>query len=94
MGTIAAPAAQAQTLGTQRGYALAQQWCSRCHAVSRSQELRGETDAPPFSRIASERRWTRSALIRMITIPHLNMPPPVLTDEEADEVASYILSLR
>jgi mono/diheme cytochrome c family protein len=91
---IAAPEAEGQTLGTQRGHALAQQWCARCHAVSASQEPRGETDAPPFRRIAADRRWTRSALVRMMTVPHLNMPPPVLTAEEAEEVAVYILSLR
>lgn len=92
-GAAAAPAG-AQSWGTERGYTLAQQWCARCHAVSAAQEPRGETDAPPFKRIAADRRWTRSALIRMMTVPHLNMPPPVLTAEEAEEVATYILSLR
>jgi mono/diheme cytochrome c family protein len=86
--------AQAQTKGTERGLALAREWCSRCHAVTPTQEPRGETDVPPFRRIAADRRWTRERLIHMITVPHINMPPPVLTLEEAAEVATYILSLR
>jgi mono/diheme cytochrome c family protein len=93
-GAACVPPADAQTLGTERGRALAQQWCSRCHAVAAAQERPGESDVPPFRRIAADRRWTRDALIRMITVPHLNMPPPVLTEAEAEEVATYILSLR
>jgi mono/diheme cytochrome c family protein len=93
-GAITVPAAEAQTLGTERGRALAQEWCARCHAVSAAQERPGETDAPPFRRIAADPRWTRAALIRMMTVPHVNMPPPVLTGAEAEEVAAYILSLR
>ena len=91
---LAGSAAQAQTLGTEGGRALAQEFCARCHAVSAAQERPGETDAPPFRRLAADRRWTRAALIRMMTVPHVNMPPPVLTDAEAQEVAAYILSLR
>jgi mono/diheme cytochrome c family protein len=93
-GAIDAPAASAQGFGTERGRALAQQWCARCHAVTAAQERSGETDVPPFRRIAADRRWTRDALIRMMTVPHLNMPPPVLTRAEAEEVATYVQSLR
>ena len=91
---LRAPAADAQTLGTERGRALAQEFCSRCHAVAAAQERPGETDVPPFRRIAADRRWTREALINMMTVPHANMPPPVLTRAEAEEVATYIQSLR
>ena len=91
---LGAAAADAQTLGTERGHALAQEWCARCHAVSAAQERPGETDVPPFRRIAADRRWTREALINMMTVPHVNMPPPVLTRAEAEEVATYIQSLR
>ena len=91
---LAAPPAAAQTPGTERGLALALEWCSRCHAVTAAQERPGETDVPPFTRIAAYRRWTRATLIEMITVPHLRMPPPVLAVDEAAEVATYILSLR
>lgn len=90
---LGAPA-NAQTLGTERGRALAQEWCARCHAVAAAQERPGETDVPPFRRIAANTRWTREALINMMTVPHVNMPPPVLTRAEAEEVAAYIQSLR
>ena len=93
-GAFAAPAARAEGLGTERGRALAQEFCSRCHAVSAAQERAGESDVPNFRRIAADRRWTREALVRMMTVPHVNMPPPVLTAAEAEEVVTYIHSLR
>jgi mono/diheme cytochrome c family protein len=93
-GPFAAPAVHAQALGTERGRALAQEWCARCHAVSASQERPGESDVPSFRRLAADRRWTHAALVRMMTVPHVNMPPPVLTGAEAEEVTAYILSLR
>jgi len=49
---------------------------------------------PPFTRIAADPRWAREALIHMMTVPHIQMPPPVLTRAEAEDVAAYILSLR
>ena len=90
---LAAPAA-AQGLGPERGRALAQEFCSRCHAISAAQERPGEADVPSFRRIAANPRWTRPALVTMMTVPHVNMPPPVLTPAEAEEVATYIQSLR
>lgn len=91
---VLASAARAEGLGAERGRALAQEFCARCHAIAAAQERPGETDVPPFTRIAANRRWSRSALIEMMTVPHVNMPPPVLTGAEAAEVADYILSLR
>ncbi len=90
---FAAPAA-AEGPGSERGRALAQEFCSRCHAISAAQERPGETTAPNFRRLAADPRWTRAALINMMTVPHVNMPPPVLTLAEAAEVATYIQSLR
>jgi len=92
-GAHAAPVS-AQGLGPERGRALAQEFCARCHAISQAQERPGETTAPNFRRLAADPRWTRAALVNMMTVPHVNMPPPVLTPPEADEVATYILSLR
>ena len=93
-GPFATPAARAEGLGTERGRALAQEFCARCHAISAAQERPGESDVPSFRRLAADRRWTRAALINMMTVPHVNMPPPVLTAAEAEEVATYIHSLR
>lgn len=93
-GALSARVAQAETGDANRGRALAQEWCARCHAVAPEQERPGETDVPPFTRIAADLRWTREELIHMITVPHLQMPPPVLTRSEAEHVAAYILSLR
>ncbi len=90
---LAAPVA-AQGLGPERGRALAQEFCSRCHAISAAQERPGETVAPNFRRLAADPRWTRAALVNMMTVPHVNMPPPMLTRAEAEEVATYIQLLR
>ena len=92
-GASAEPAS-AQGLAPERGRALAQEFCARCHAISAAQERPGESDVPSFRRLAADPRWTRAALINMMTVPHVNMPPPVVTAAEADEVATYIHSLR
>ena len=86
--------AAAQGLGTERGRVLAQEFCAHCHAISQAQERPGESDVPSFRRLAANPRWTRAALIDMMTVPHVNMPPPVLTPAEAEEGATYIQSLR
>ena len=91
---LSVPLARGETPDIRRGRALAQEWCARCHAVAPEQERRGESDVPPFTRIAADPRWTRETLIQMVTVPHIQMPPPVLTRAEAEFVAAYILSLR
>lgn len=93
-GVAFAAPVSAQGTGAERGRTLAQEFCARCHAISAAQERPGESDAPSFRRIAANPRWTRAALITMMTVPHANMPPPVLTLDEAAEVAAYIQSLR
>jgi len=93
-GALPSAPASAQGLGAERGRVLAQEFCARCHAISAAQERPGEADAPSFRRLAANPRWTRAALIEMMTVPHVNMPPPVLTPDEAAEVAAYIQSLR
>ena len=93
-GVLSVHPAKGETPDIRRGRALAQEWCARCHAVAREQERRGESDVPPFTRIAADPRWAREALIHMMTVPHIQMPPPVLTRAEAEDVAAYILSLR
>ena len=49
---------------------------------------------PSFRRLAANPLRTRAAFANMMTAPHPNMPPPVLTAVEAEGVTTYIISLR
>ncbi len=77
-----------------KGRALAVEWCSRCHVVAPNQRPTDDVGVPSFMRIAADRKLSRRDMIDLITIPHLRMPPPVLTVEEAEHVVAYILWLR
>jgi mono/diheme cytochrome c family protein len=92
--TLAAGHLRAQAGDPARGRALAEQWCARCHVVAPGQKSEDDVGIPSFMQIAAERRLDRRDLIALITIPHLRMPPPVLTETEAEHVVTYILWLR
>ncbi|HYK99893.1 MAG TPA: cytochrome c [Steroidobacteraceae bacterium] len=91
------------TPGAARGEHIARLLCSACHAVAIDQEypplLRQTT--PTFAEIANRPGMTAESLRRFITTTHwdvdrlpMSMPNPMLTREQADAVARYILSLR
>jgi mono/diheme cytochrome c family protein len=76
-----------------RGLALAEEFCARCHVVRRGQQT-GEPGVPSFMRMAGDPKLSRESLRQFMTVPHVEMPPPILTREEADDVIAYIFSLR
>ncbi|MGE0745994.1 MAG: cytochrome c [Rhodospirillales bacterium] len=78
----------------QEGAALAQRLCAGCHDVSPGRALDRVAVAPSF-RIVAERPATTSLSLRVfLWTPHADMPDVMLTPEQVDAVASYILSLR
>ncbi len=75
------------------GEALAIKACSPCHIVS-------EREGPPFAQIAKGPHATPNALRDFLRsthsdVSHLSsMPTPELTEQQIDDIAAYIASLR
>jgi mono/diheme cytochrome c family protein len=76
-----------------RGRALAEQWCSQCHAVSPNQPA-GDPAAPDFADIAAEPSATAYALRVFLRTPHATMPNFILDAGDIDDIVGYIVSLR
>jgi mono/diheme cytochrome c family protein len=76
-----------------RGRALAEKWCSDCHAVAPN-EAAGDPAAPDFTDIAAERSATGYALRVFLRTPHATMPHFILKPDDIDDIVNYILSLK
>jgi cytochrome c len=76
-----------------RGRALAEQWCSRCHAVAPNEAAR-DPDAPDFADVSAERSATAYGLRVFLRTPHATMPNFILDPDDIDDIASYIVSLK
>lgn len=74
------------------GHQLAANWCGGCHQIEGHE--RGTFAGPNFSDIANLSSTTPLALKVFLRTSHKNMPNVVLTDRQADDVVTYILSLR
>jgi mono/diheme cytochrome c family protein len=76
-----------------RGFALAQQWCSGCHAVAPGWKSPKE-DAPTFSAVGNERSATAYAVRVFLQTPHTTMPNFQLNTNDVADLADYIMSLK
>jgi mono/diheme cytochrome c family protein len=75
------------------GKKVAVRWCAACHVVTPDQQ-RAYADAPPFREIANRPDFSESALVTFLLNPHAKMPNMSLTRVEANDIASYIDTLR
>lgn len=75
------------------GHRLAEAWCKTCHAIE-SSTAGTLNPAPDFMTIANQPSTTELSLKVFLRSSHRNMPNLVLTPDQADDLASYILSLR
>jgi cytochrome c len=75
------------------GLKLAQQYCVECHQVVPS-DRKGWTDAPDFDAIANRPGATIVSLDATIEKPHMKMLNTQRPPAEANEIATYIMSLR
>lgn len=75
------------------GLRLSGQYCITCHVVVPSKE-RGWTDAPSFAEIANRPGVTVATLSAVVQQPHMNMLNGQRPKDEADAIATYIVSLR
>lgn len=94
-GVLAPEAVPAQTMSDPAaGEKLALQVCAQCHFVAENQPLIPRADAPPFDVIAADPSVTELGLRVFLRTPHRNMPDLQLSQQEADDVISFILSLK
>jgi cytochrome c len=79
--------------GASEGHRLAEAWCKTCHAVE--PHAAGVSDqAPSFASIADRHGTTALSLKVFLKTSHQNMPNLVITPDQADALADYILSLK
>jgi len=75
------------------GHRLAEAWCKPCHAIE--PHMVGLFDqAPSFEVIANRHGTTALSLKVFLKTSHENMPNVIIAPDQADALASYILSLK
>jgi mono/diheme cytochrome c family protein len=93
--SITVSSVHGQGLGnTQAGLAVAQQFCSTCHAIRLGEGRSPNTRSPTFSELATTPGMTSVALTVALTTPHAGMPMFVLTADQREDIIAYILSLK
>ena len=75
------------------GLTLAQKYCAECHQVTPSRTT-SWTDAPDFEVIANRPHVTVASLDSFIQKPHMKMLNTERPPAEANELATYIITLR
>ncbi len=94
---LAAPlcSVAAQDIGdVTAGGKLAETWCSGCHVVDPTAQRGSSNGAPTFAAIARMNSTTHLSLRVFLQTPHSPMPDLHLSQDEIDDLAAYILSLR
>ncbi len=88
-------AALAQGADPGAGARRAQESCAQCHAVGADANARSpDPKAPSFIDVAKMPSTTELSLKVFLRSSHRNMPNFILSPEEIDGVAAYILSLK
>jgi mono/diheme cytochrome c family protein len=97
MGAMMAVAceAPAQEFGdVQAGRTLATQVCAECHAVGVGDATSPNPRAPRFTAVAATPGMTAAALNVFLHTSHRSMPNLLLSEDQANGVIAYILSLK
>jgi mono/diheme cytochrome c family protein len=85
----------AQTVGdAAKGRAFAQQICSECHNIEKSQRPSPNGLAPNFETIARTPGLTAIALTAALRTSHRTMPNIIIPDDDLRNVVAYVLSLQ
>ncbi|QGM44447.1 c-type cytochrome [Methylocystis heyeri] len=91
---IVAASAGAQTVDPAAGQRLAEADCAACHQVKPGSPPKNPASkAPSFTAVSRMPSTTALSIKVFLRTSHANMPNIVLTPEEIDSVAAYILSL-
>jgi mono/diheme cytochrome c family protein len=75
------------------GHRLAEAWCKPCHAIEPHMASLFD-QAPSFEVIANRHGTTARSLKVFLKTSHQNMPDLIVAPDQADALASYILSLK
>ena len=79
--------------GVAAGRRLAEGWCKDCHAIDAA--TAGTKSSPPdFTAIANRASTTALSLKVFFQTSHRNMPNLIIAPDQADDLVSYILSLK
>ncbi|MBN9507656.1 MAG: cytochrome c [Alphaproteobacteria bacterium] len=89
----AAEARGAEAAKIAAGAELAKRHCTSCHVIGPAQ-THGTDQAPTWREIAARPTTTPEFLRGFLSHPHGGMPPLTLANEQIDDLAAYILSLR
>ncbi|TLG75637.1 cytochrome c [Methylocystis sp. B8] len=90
---VAAPASAAGA-DPATGEHIAKTECATCHAIARDAEAKSpDPKAPRFVDVAKMASTTELSLKVFLRSSHRNMPNFILSREEIDSLASYILEL-
>lgn len=76
------------------GQRLAEAWCKECHAIGAATTPERIDGPPDFTAIANRTSTTALALKVFFQTNHRSMPNIIIAPDQADDLASYILSLR
>jgi mono/diheme cytochrome c family protein len=94
VGSIAiATAAGAQTVDPSIGRRLAETVCSECHQIDVGSPPGSNPAAPSFVDISRMPSMTELAIKVFLRSPHPHMPDIILSPEEIDSIAAYIVGL-
>jgi mono/diheme cytochrome c family protein len=92
---LCVPPALAQSADPGPGARLARENCAACHAIDADPDARSpEPKAPRFLDVAHMPSTTELSLKVFLRSSHRNMPNFILSPEEMDSVAAYILGLK
>jgi mono/diheme cytochrome c family protein len=87
--------ALAQSADPADGARLVESDCANCHAVGADPKARSpEPKAPRFVDVAQMPSTTELSIKVFLRSSHKNMPNLILSPEEIDSAAAYILGLR
>lgn len=80
-------------MDTSEGHRLAEAWCKTCHAID-IKTAGTANAAPDFAAIANLPSTTELALKVFLRSNHHSMPNLILSPDQADDLVTYILSLK
>ena len=76
------------------GHRLAEAWCKDCHAIDAATAAGRANGPPDFTAIANRASTTALSLKVFFQTTHRSMPNLIIAPDQADDLASYILSLK
>ena len=93
--SLLVPIADAEDIGDARkGLTYAQEVCSGCHNILKTEAASPNKQAPPFRKVANTPGMTVTALTVWSRTTHPTMPNLVIEPTDMDNLIAYILSLR